>query len=135
MLLHRQLDPVVKEMTRKRSLRLLSPAYYLRHGLSKAALKFFLSFDEHCFWKKNETFQKMKSPFTLLNSYKHLKSDIRKIYVCRKCKNILHYLQFRWPNWPEPSLSAYVTTDIKQIKKCYRYDNWFEWFSYCSYFS
>ncbi len=97
---------------KKKSLRLLSTAYYLRHGLSKAALKDFLTLMNIA----GENLPKeMRSPFTLLNPYTHLKSDIRRIYVCRKCKNLLVNGQDGYPIKLQPCGHPYA-----RVKKhCY----------------
>lgn len=85
-----QFDPVSMEINRQKSLRLLSIAYYIRHGLSKVALGDFLSIMEVS--SKNAPVPKeMKSAYTLLKPYEHLKKGVRKIFVCQnvKCSKIL----------------------------------------------
>jgi len=76
------------EVNRQKSLRLLSVAYYLKHGISKSGLKdFLLAMDIAS--PTNSLPKEMKSPYTLLKRFDHLKKDIERIYVCRSCPKIL----------------------------------------------
>ena len=78
------------EINRLKSLRLLSTAYYVNHGISKVALDNFLLMREAS--SNNAPLPKeMKSAYTLLKPYEHLKKTLRKIFVCqsKSCSKIL----------------------------------------------
>lgn len=67
---------------------LLSVAFYLRDGLTKSALDHHLSILRIA---TDEKYERLRSKHMLFSAYKHLKTDITKIYVCKhkKCSRIL----------------------------------------------
>lgn len=67
---------------------LFSIAFYLKHELTKAALRNHLKIRNIA---TNNSYKKLASPYTLLTNYKLLKSEFKIECVCREktCKDLL----------------------------------------------
>lgn len=74
-------------------------AYYIKHGLSKVALRDFLSAMNIA---ADDMPKEMRSPFTLLKQYDHLKRDIERVFVCRSCPRILENGPDGFPKKQQP---------------------------------
>ncbi len=97
------------QINKANSLRLLSLAYYLKHGLSKAALKDFLAVIN--ITSDGVPSKEMRSPFTLFQPYEHLKRDIKRIYVCRRCPKLLVNGQDGFPLKQQPCGHPYSRSE------------------------
>ena len=62
---------------------LLSAAFYMKHKISKTILSHHLQILNLTL---KSSIKELNSPYTLLNKYQHLKSDIKKSYICANLK-------------------------------------------------
>ncbi|KZR97305.1 Uncharacterized protein APZ42_007903, partial [Daphnia magna] len=76
-----------KDFDRIQVTRLLSAAFYLKHGLSKSGLGDFLDILN----VSSELYQdeELRSPYMFMNKYGILNADLKRIYPCSTCSKTL----------------------------------------------